>query len=78
MNPLNRLTEDNQEQVRRYLRFFRQKKDGISRGLSNEFNELKSDALKNDDVFSRDDVEDYSDNIRSAIKVCITYLDMIA
>lgn len=74
MNPLSRLSEDNQEQVRRYLRFFRQKKDGISRGLTNEFNELKNDALKNDDVFSRDDMEEYADNMRAAIKVCILFI----
>jgi hypothetical protein len=74
MNPLNRLSEEGQDQIRKYLRFFRQKKDGISRSVNSEFIELKNDRLSGEDVFSKEDVDDYSDYIRSAIKVMPCYL----
>ena len=70
MNPFGKLSEDNQDQIRKYLRFFRQKKEGILRNVSNEFSEAKSDRLK-EDMFSRDDMEEYSDYLRSAIRVHI-------
>lgn len=68
MNTLTKLTDDNHEQVRKYLRFFRNKKEGFLRSLNNEFKELNNDKITME-VFSKEDVEDFSDYLRSAVQV---------
>jgi hypothetical protein len=68
MNPFNELSEDNHDQIRKYLRFFRQKKDGILRGIGREFADIKTDRL-NEDMYSKDDVNEFADYLSSAIKV---------
>jgi hypothetical protein len=72
LNPFGDLSEDNHAQIRRYLRFFRQKRDGLLRAISNEFSDAKSDKL-NDDMFTRDDMEEYTEFIASAVRVSINY-----
>lgn len=68
-NPFSNLNEDNHEQVRKYLRFFRQKKDGILRSLAREINDIKAERL-NEDVYTRDDMADFAEYLSSAVKVC--------
>lgn len=69
MNPFGELSEDNHDQIRKYLRFFRQKRDGMLRSIAHEFADAKADRL-NDDMFSKDDVEELLDFLESAVKVC--------
>ena len=45
-NPFHRLTHENKEQVIKYLKFFRAKKDSILRGLGNEFEDTKADRYR--------------------------------
>lgn len=73
MNPFNELSEDNHDQIRKYLRFFRQKKDGILRGINREFVDIKTDRL-NEDMYSKEDVNEFADYLSSAIKVCAHFI----
>jgi hypothetical protein len=68
VNPFGDLSVENHEQIRRYIRFFRQKKDGMLRQISNEFADAKSDKL-HEDMFTRDDMEEFSDFLASAVRV---------
>lgn len=65
-NPLSGLNDENQEQIRKYLKFFRLKREGIVRGLQADFNDAKNDRLS-DDMFSKEDMLDYSDFISSSV-----------
>lgn len=71
MNPFNELSEVNGEQIRRYLKFFRQKKDGYLRAAVGEFQECKADRLS-EDMFSREDVEEIIDYLQSALRTQIS------
>lgn len=66
--PFGDLSEGNHEQIRKYLRFFRNKKDGILRAVNREFNDVKSDRL-HEDMYSKDDVHEFADFLASAIRV---------
>jgi hypothetical protein len=68
MNPFSSLSEDNHDQIRKYLRFFRQKKEGILRSIQREINDIKSDRV-NEDVFTHEDMLDIIEFISSAVKV---------
>lgn len=66
--PFSNLSEENHEQIRKYLRFLRNKKDGILRSLQREIEDIRSDRLT-EDMYSRDDVNEFVDFLTSAIKV---------
>lgn len=68
MNPFDELNSDNHDQIRRYLRFFRQKKDGVVRDIEREFADVKNDRL-DETMFTREDMIEYSDFLSSAITV---------
>jgi len=81
MNPFGHLSEENDDQIRKYLKFFRQKKDGIIRSINREFVDIKSDKL-DEEVYTKDDVSEYTDFLASAIKVqlllfCLEYVRII-
>ena len=68
MHPFTHLTHENSEQLRKYLRFFRQKREGIIRSMQREFMDIKIDKL-NEEVYTKDDVSEIIDFTASAIKV---------
>ena len=68
MNPIHNLSEDNRDQLIRYLQFFRAKKDSALRSLGNDFEDAKSDRL-HEDMFSRDDMIDFADFLEAQTKV---------
>lgn len=70
MNPFGSLSDENHDQIRKYLRFFRQKKDGILRSIQREINDIKADRV-DEDVFTREDLLDLLEFLSSAIKVSI-------
>lgn len=70
-NPFHRLTHENKEQVIKYLKFFRAKKDSILRALGNEFEDTKADRLS-EDMFSREDMEEFSDFLQHQCQSQIT------
>jgi len=72
MNPFSTLSEDNHEQIRKYLRFFRNKKEGALRAVEREINEIRSERL-NEDVYTRDDMTDFADYLSSAVRVIFCY-----
>ena len=67
-DPFGGLSAENGAQIRKYLRFFAQKKEGIVRVLNNEFADAKADKL-HEDVFTKDDVEDFCDFLLNATRV---------
>ncbi|RYH20431.1 hypothetical protein EON65_23480 [archaeon] len=68
MDPFNSLSLENHDQIRKYLRFFRQKKDGILRSLQREVNDIKAERL-NEDMYTKDDMQEFADFLMSAIRV---------
>lgn len=76
MNPFGRLSEENDDQMRKYLKFFRQKKDGIIRSINREFIDIKDDKL-DEEVYTKDDVSEYTDFLATAIKVKNNFLEVI-
>jgi len=66
MNPFSELSTEHDEQIRKYLKFFRTKREATLRGISNEFEDIKQDRL-NEDMFSKDDMIDFADTILSSI-----------
>jgi len=68
MNPFGDLGDENLDQMRKYLKFFRQKQDAMMRTLAREFVDAKTDRLQ-EDMFSKEDVEEYSEFVASAVKV---------
>lgn len=70
MDPFGNLSDENQEQIRKFLRFLKQKHDGIVRSVANEINDIKNDRLQ-DEMFSREDMKDFSDVISSTMKVSL-------
>ena len=67
-DPFSGLSSENGAQIRKYLRFFAQKKEGIVRVINNEFADAKADKL-HEDVYTKDDVEDFCDFLLSATRV---------
>ncbi len=67
MDPFNSLSAENHEQMRKYLRFFRQKKDGILRSLQREVSYIKSERL-DEDMYTREDMQDFTEFLCSAIQ----------
>ena len=68
-DPFSELSEENHAQILKYLKFFRQKRDGVIRAATNEFNEIKTDRLGSSQMFSKEDVEDFTDALLSTIRV---------
>ena len=61
MNPFSNLTDENHEQIRKYLKFLRSKKESILRAVGNEFREAKASRLAGETMFSIEDVEQFTD-----------------
>ena len=70
MNPFADLSEENHSQVRKYLRFFRQKRDGMLRALKREISDVQDERI-HEDMYTKDDMMEYSDYLGSAIHVSI-------
>jgi hypothetical protein len=68
MNPFGDLSDQNGDQVKKYLKFFRQKREGIVRAISNEINECKADRVT-EDMYSKEDVDDIIDFLNSTVRV---------
>ena len=60
-NPFANLTEENHEQIRKYLKFLRSKKDTILRTITTEFREAKADRISGENMFTTDDMEQYTE-----------------
>lgn len=67
MNPFGELSEENHDQIRKYLKFFRQKREGILRAISQEFADATHDRL-HEEMFSREDMEEFSEFMKSAVR----------
>lgn len=72
MNLFSDLNAENHDQILKYLRFFRHKKDGILHDIEREFTNLKNDRL-DEDMFTRDDMIDFSEFVAQAIQVVIVF-----
>ncbi len=66
--PFASLSEENHESIRKYLKFFRQKKEALLRDVQREISDIKADRL-NEDMYTRDDVEEFADFLASGVKV---------
>ena len=68
MNPFDSLSNENHDQIQKYLKFFAQKKEGLLRTINIEFNDARADKL-NESMYSKEDVEDFCDFLAVAVKV---------
>ena len=66
-NPFANLNEQNTTQVSKYLRFFRNKKDGLIRTIARECDDARTDRL-HEDMYSKEDMEEFSDFIVSTVR----------
>lgn len=71
MNPLTNLSPGNLNEVKKFLRFLKLKRDGTVRSLTREFSDAKSDRLS-ENLFSREDMEDYSDYLASEVGALVS------
>jgi hypothetical protein len=69
MDPFHSLTDENQDQVRKYLKFFRQKREAIIRTITHEFRDARNDRLEEMEMFSREDMEEFVDFLESSVSV---------
>lgn len=70
-NSLNSLSEENHEQLTKYLRFFRSKKESLVRSMRREFADVKSDRL-HEDMYTASDMAEYTDYVESALNTLIS------
>lgn len=73
MNPFDSLSNENHDQIQKYLKFFAQKKEGLLRTINIEFNDARADKL-NESMYSKEDVEDFCDFLAVAVKVRLPHL----
>lgn len=66
-NPFSGLTELNINQIAKYLRFFRQKKDSLLRTINNEFNDMKDDKL-NDEMYTKEDTVEFANFMQASVR----------
>jgi len=71
MNPFSALGDESIDQVRKYLRFFRQKREGIVRTVAREFEDAKSDRI-HEDVYSREDMEEFAEYLKSSLTTLLS------
>lgn len=65
--PFGDLNEENLQQINKFLRFFRQKRESVLRSIHHEFQDIKHDKLQGD-LFSREDMEEFADFVHSAVR----------
>ena len=59
-----RLEPENLEQIGKYLKFFRQKKDALIRTVMRELDDMKRDRLESDDhMYNKEDMEMFAETI---------------
>jgi hypothetical protein len=64
-----KLNPETLEQVRKYLTFFRQKKDALLRTIMRELSDMKNDTMEMGDItFSKEDMENFADKMISSIR----------
>lgn len=63
MNPFGNLSDENKEQIIKYLTFLRSKKESITRSLGNDFEDSRSGL--SEDVYSKSDVVDFTEFLES-------------
>jgi hypothetical protein len=67
--PFARLNGDAVDQVQKYLRFFRQKKDALVRTVMRELDVMKNDRLEHDEhMFSKEDLEEFATNVIGCVR----------
>ena len=64
---LNLLSNDSRNQMVKYLKFFRDKKESSLRQIEKEFSDVKMDRL-NEDMYSREDIEEILDFLKSGMR----------
>eukprot|EP00605_Chrysophyceae_sp_TOSAG23-4_P000033 GSChrysophyteH1.ASY1.ANO1.34.1 assembled CDS len=64
-----RLDAESLEQVKKYLKFFRQKKDALIRTVMRELEDMSRDRLDNDDhMFNHEDMQNFADSIIHGVR----------
>ena len=67
-SPFDTLNENNTAQVTKYLRFFRSKKDALIRAVTREADDARADKLIHEDLYSKEDMEDFADFLVSSMR----------
>ena len=68
MDPFHTLTEENHAQIRKYLRFFRQKKEASLRAIRREFEDAREERLQ-EAMLSRQEAAELVDFLENAVHV---------
>ena len=72
MDPTESLNDKNGEQIRKYIKFFRQKKDAMIRTINREFSDIRNDKLESENMFTKEEMEEYSDYLQTAIRSTVS------
>ena len=71
-DPTESLNDNSNEQIRKYIKFFRQKKDAIVRTINREFSDIRNDKLEQENMFTKEEMEDYTDHLQTTIRSTIS------
>jgi hypothetical protein len=70
MNPFLNLSAENGNQIEKYLRFFRKKREGILRTITREFSDVKNERLQ-DGLQGLEELDEFVDFLTNSIETQI-------
>ena len=71
-DPMESLNNNNNEQIRKYVKFFRQKKDAIVRTINREFSDIRNYKLEQENMFTKEEMEEYTDHLQTTIRSTVS------
>lgn len=71
-DPTSALNDNSNEQIRKYIKFFRQKKDGIVRTINREFSDIRNFKLEQESMFTKEEMEEYTDHLQTTVRSTIS------
>lgn len=72
MDPTEALNDNNGEQIRKYVKFFRQKREAMIRTINREFSDIRNDKLETENMFTKEEMEEYSDYLQTSIRSTVS------
>ena len=69
---LDALNDNSHDQIRKYIKFFRQKKEGIVRTINREFSDIRNDKLEQENMFTKEEMEEYTDHLQTTIRSTVS------
>ena len=72
MDPVESLNDSNGEQIRKFVKFFRQKREAMIRTINREFSDIRNDKLETENMFTKEEMEEYSDYLQTAVRSTVS------